>query len=87
MSDTTISDVINSAGIQFTCAGVEDPFLNVRVLVGPALGLAPDDVPNHTGRVLTEEEISFIGSLIDRRARHRHKPNNAAAKSGVKGRE
>jgi release factor glutamine methyltransferase len=69
MSDTTISEVMNSAGVQLTCAGVEDPFLNVRVLVGHALGLAPDDVPNHKERVLTEEEISFIGSLIDRRAR------------------
>ncbi|MFA5040853.1 MAG: peptide chain release factor N(5)-glutamine methyltransferase [Bdellovibrionales bacterium] len=69
MSITTISDIVDSASVRLTCAGVEDPFLNIRVLVGHALGLTPEDVPNHESRILTEKEVSLIDSLIERRSR------------------
>ncbi|MDD4600959.1 MAG: peptide chain release factor N(5)-glutamine methyltransferase [Negativicutes bacterium] len=68
MSNITISDVMNSAVVQLACAGVEDPLLNIRVLVGHALGLKPNEVSSHAERVLTREEADLISSLIDRRA-------------------
>ncbi|MFA4995128.1 MAG: peptide chain release factor N(5)-glutamine methyltransferase [Bdellovibrionales bacterium] len=69
MSNTRISDIVNAAAVQLACAGVEDPHLDVRVLVGHALGLAPEEVLNSAGRVLAGKEMDFIGALIDRRER------------------
>jgi len=62
-------DVINYAGVQLACAGVVDPCLNVRVLIGHALGLDPDDVLDHVTRVLTDDEVHAIDALIARRSK------------------
>ncbi|MDD3029117.1 MAG: peptide chain release factor N(5)-glutamine methyltransferase [Alphaproteobacteria bacterium] len=65
--ETTIADLFTSASVRLGCAGIADPFLNIRVLVGHALGLAPKDVSAQAMRVLTEEEQQVIEALIARR--------------------
>lgn len=69
MGDVTISNIMDSASVTLACAGVEDPLLNVRVLVGHALGLSADKALANPDRVLSEEESGLIASLIERRSR------------------
>lgn len=67
MSPTTLSEIIRSSGLRLACAAVEDPLINVHVLVGHALGIPYKEVPKYNDRILTEEEETRILSLIDRR--------------------
>ncbi len=65
----SLKEIFDSASVQLACAGVDNPLLNVRVLAGHALGLAPTDVSKHLNRVLTQKEKDSIAELIKRRSR------------------
>ncbi|MDD4615822.1 MAG: peptide chain release factor N(5)-glutamine methyltransferase [Alphaproteobacteria bacterium] len=69
MPRVSISETVHSASLQLACAGVEEPLLNVRVLLGHALGIKPDSLRNHMDRALTEAEATLIASLVERRSK------------------
>lgn len=69
MSRITVSDIMHSASLQLSCAGVDDPVGNTCFLVGHALDMPPNKVKGNLDRVLTEKEKDFLVSLIDRRAK------------------